>query len=281
MMSFTLRELARAVDAIEEAVQALHSRLHPPAFVHLKGHTPAFRHDQRDYILMSHLKCVRSVSLLHAGIALLANGFYQEVGILCRCLSESFEDVLFLATPLGEDGKPSKAQMQLVEEFFQEEFEDPSKPVGTQQKRQRVPRDQVLAGMARIDGNPLNASDGKELTRMLHMGKSGYVHGAYPHIMELFSASPDKNGEPDVANGRFAMSGRMPGQRTSEMLDALASAGHNTAIATCVGAKRLGDKAVEEKLGVIITALAAATASDQIGNPNDAIKKLKRGESLG
>ena len=280
-MSFTLQELARAIDAIQEAVQALQGHLRPPAFVQLSGNTPAFRHDQRDDLLMSHLKCVRSVSLLHAGIALLANGFYQEVGILCRCLSESFEDVLFLATPLGEDGKPSKAQTQLVDEFFQEEFEDPSKPVGTQRKRQRVPRDQVLAGIARIDGNPLNASDGKELIRTLHMGKSGYVHGAYPHIMELFSARPDKNGDPDIANGRFAMCGRMPGQRTAEMLEALASAGHNTAVATCIVAKRLGDKAVEEQLGAVITVLSAATASDQIGNPNDAIKKLKRGESLG
>ncbi|GAA0721678.1 hypothetical protein [Dokdonella soli] len=112
--------------------------------------------------------------------------------------------------------------------------------------------------------------------------KTGKIAKVEPiTIMELFGARPDPNGAADVANGRFAMAGGMPSQRTAEMLDALASAAHNTALAIRVVAKRLGGKAMEERLGPVIELLSAATASDQIGNPNEAMKKLKRGEALG
>jgi hypothetical protein len=272
--------LIHSIDAIEQEVLRLQSHFPSPTFVRLPGGISAFRHDKGDDLLMSYLKCVRSVSMLRAGVLLVESGFYQEIGILCRCLSESFEDVLFLATPLGEDKKPSKAQIQLMEEFFQEEFEDPSKPVASQQKRQRVPRDQVLAGIARIDGNALNPSDAKLISRSLHMGFSGYVHGAYPHIMELFGARPDEQGRPDVANGQYSMSGGMPNARVAEMLEALASRAHNTAVAVSIVGKRLNDKTVEERLSPVMDALSKATGSD-IGDPNTAVKMVKQGKPLG
>ena len=274
--------LIHSVDAVEQEVLRLQSRFPPPTFVNLPGNIPAFRHDARECsdLLMSYLKCVRCVSMLRAGIVLMKNGFYQEVGILCRCLSESFEDVLFLAAPLGEDKKPSNAQIQLTEEFFQEEFADPSKPVASQQKRQRVPRDQVLAGIARINGGALNPSDAKLIARLLHMGFSGYVHGAYPHTMELFEAKPDGRGLPDVASGQYYMSGGMPGTRTAEMLGALASRAHNTAVVVCIVGKRLNDKTTEERLNPMMDALSKATRSD-VGNLNAAVKMVKQGKPLG
>jgi len=272
--------LIGAIDTIEAAVQKLQGRFRPPAMVEVANGVPMFRHEQYDDLLMSQLKCVRCMSLLRAGMLLLLNGFYQEVGVLCRCLSESVEDVMFLATPLGEDGRPSKAQAQLVTEFFQEEFEDPSKPLGSQNKRVRVSRDDVLAGIARIDGNPLNPSDGKALTRGLHLGYSGYVHGAYPHLMELFGAPPGEGGRPDTANGRYYMGGRMPLQRCAAMIPALISRAHNTAVAVSLVARRLNEATVVDMLTPVINLLAKATGSDQVGDINRAAKDLKRGKPL-
>jgi hypothetical protein len=87
-----LRLLQESGDALEQAVQALQPHFPTPALVERAQGVPEFRHDRRDDLLMSYLKCVRCVSLMRAGTALLGWGFYQEVAVLCRCLSESFED---------------------------------------------------------------------------------------------------------------------------------------------------------------------------------------------
>ena len=271
--------LRDSADEFEQAVVALQPHFSAPAWIDLRGGVHGFRHESRDDLLMSFLKCVRCVSILRAGISLLEDGCHQEVGILCRCISESVEDVLFLATPLGDNDALSEHQVQLVEEFFQEEFDDPKKPVGSQAQRNRLPRDQVLAGIARIPGNPLNPSDGKAFARTLHMGFSGYVHGAYPHIMELYSAKPDAKGQPDVTNGRFAMSGKMPEQRLHEMVYALGSRALNMAVAVCIVAKRVNNKAVEDRLRPVLDALSKATGSN-VGDPNKAAKAVKAGKPL-
>lgn len=272
--------LTKSIDAIENTVVRLKDRFLPPTFVTLSEGIPAFRHASQDDLLMSYLKCVRSVSLLRAGMLMLSGGFYQEVGILCRCLAESFEDVMFLATPLGDEAKPSKKQIQMVGEFFQEEFEDPSRPLGSQNRRERVPRDDVLAGIARIQGNPLNASDAKMVYRQSHMTFSGYVHGAYPHVMELFGAKPDKNGNPDVADGEYYMHGRVPPQQLGAMVNSFANRTHDVAIAVCTVAKRLGEFALSDALMPAIEQIAHATGSIRIVNPNQAIKNIKLGKPL-
>jgi hypothetical protein len=275
-----IRLLQQSCDAFEQAVQLLQAHFPPPTLVERAQGIPEFRHDRCDDLLMSYLKCVRCVSLLRAGTVLLGGGFYQEVGILCRCLSESFEDVLFLAEPLGGDKKPSEPQKRLVAEFYQEEFDNPAKPVSSQPPRDRVKRDEVLAGIARIPGNPLNPSDMKAFTRMLHHGFSGYIHGAYPHIMELFGAPPDAEGKAAAAHGRFYMTGKMPEQRLNQMAEALASRAHNTALAITVVAKRVNDKAIVDRLEPVLDALSKATGSD-VGDPNKAAKGVKAGKSLG
>lgn len=133
--------LIGAIDTVEAAVQKLQGHFRSPALVEVANGVPMFRHEQYDDLLISQLKCVRCVSLLRAGTLLLLNELYQEVGVLCRCLSESVEDSMFLATPLGEDSRPSKAQAQLVAEFFQQEFRRSFKAAGfPNQARTRVTR---------------------------------------------------------------------------------------------------------------------------------------------
>jgi hypothetical protein len=270
--------LMHSTAAIEKEVEALAKHIQAPKAVDLHG-VPAFRHDQHDDLLMSYLKCVRGVSLLHAGIVLSGYGDFQEVGILCRCLSEAAEDVMFLATPLGENKTPSKHQRQLVEEFFQEEFGDPSKPAAGQAVRNRVSRDTVLAGIARIEGNPLNPSDSKAFQQLLHKGYSGYVHGAYIHTMELFGAPPNAEGKPDAGTGKFYMRGGMPPARTDEMVEALESRAELLAVAVSVVAKRVGQGGIVDALRPVIEALATSTGTVS-SNLNEAAKAVKAGRPI-
>lgn len=273
-----LHGLDVSIAEIEAVVQELQESFPPPRFVELPGGVPAFRHDKYDDVLMSYLKCVRCASLLRASAMLLRGGFYQEIGILSRCVAEAGEDVMFLSTPLGDDGAVSEHQKRLVEEFFLEEFEDPTKTLNTQNKRHRVPRDVVLAGIARIKGIGLNPSDAKAVSRVPHFGLSGYVHGAYPHIMELFGC-PAKDGKADEASGRYRTSGRMPAQRMEEMVWQLCSEAERAAIATAIVTKRVGSQPLTTRLEAIIERLATATGSIRSDDLEKEMKALKARQS--
>jgi len=173
---------------LEQCVQALGDDFDRPVLIDYGGF-PYFRHENQNALLACYLKCVRIVSSLNAALVLLEKGFFQEVYVLCRCIDEFCEDVWFLSTPLGVNG-PSNDQIRFIEEFFQEEFDKPDNPLKSTQKRDRVPRKKILSAISRLHGQPINPSDAKELLRTLHQTFSGYVHGAYPHIMELYGGSP-------------------------------------------------------------------------------------------
>lgn len=275
----TAEHLYKAIEKYSVSMQLLGTNFPSPVFGTVNG-APAFRHQQNDDLLMSFLKCMRNESLLRSGFLLLNRGFYQEVGIICRCVTEGVEDVFFLAEPLGENGAMSSAQRLLVEEFFQEEFDDAANPIRSQQKRQRVPRDQVLAGIARMKSNPLNPSDAKAVTRMLHHGFSGYVHGAYIHIMELFSAPAGADGNPDPARGRFHVAGRVGGQQLDGMAGAFASRVFQSALGAGMVARRVGNKEVDAQLAGLVTWLSELTGSNAVGDPNKAMKAIKHGKPL-
>lgn len=277
-MQKLLHELDVSIVEIDAVVQELKKSFPPPRFVELPGRTPAFRYEKCDDVVMSYLKCVRCVSLLYASQTLLRGGFYQEIGILSRCMAEAGEDVMFLSTPLGDDGAVSEHQKRLVEEFFLEEFEDPTKTLTTQNKRHRVPRDVVLAGIARIKGTGLNPSDAKAVSRVPHFGLSGYVHGAYPHIMELFDC-PAKDGKADEASGRYRTSGRMPAQRMEEMVWQLCSEAERVAIATEVVTKRVGRLQLTARLEAVIERLATVTGSVRPADLEKEMKALKAKQS--
>lgn len=136
-------------------------------------------------------------------------------------------EIFFLATPLGDNG-PSEDQRRFVEEFFQEEFSDTSAPLTSQQKRDNVPRRKVHAGFGKIQGQPLNPSDAQRLLDVSHKAFSGYVHGAYVHIMEICSGRPP----------RFFMSGLLGTPRIEEWERQLTFQVYRAVIASIVVARR-------------------------------------------
>jgi hypothetical protein len=115
----------------------------------------------------------------------------QEVFALCRMIDEACEDIMVMIRPAGENGKSSKAQRKLYDEFWQEEYIG-SDPVESHQPRDRAPREKVRADISRIwpvNPNPhLETQIGGVLSKVF----SGYVHGAYVHIMEMFGGKPAK-----------------------------------------------------------------------------------------
>jgi hypothetical protein len=148
---------------------------------------------QQDDLLLSYLKLVKIASHNNASLVLIDQGYVQEVYALCRMIDEACEDIIFMATPLGDDGDASGHQRRFVEEFYQEEFSPAeSNIVKAHQSRDRVPRDKIRAGVSRVGGafKGRNPSHEVQVTRVLSNTFSGYVHGAYTHLMELFGGPP-------------------------------------------------------------------------------------------
>jgi hypothetical protein len=180
--------LREAVEGLDECVTALSSSIPAPVVVPA-GDSFNFRHLERGPPLMAHLKLVKIASHHNAALVLIEHGYVHEVYALCRMIDEANEDIFFLVTPLGEDGNESALQRKAVEEFFQEEFSRAEPDiVKAHQSRDRVPRAKVRAGISRVGGafDGRNPSREVDVTRVLSSTFSGYVHGAYTHLMELF-----------------------------------------------------------------------------------------------
>ncbi len=176
------------VPILESALTALGAQIDVPSFLDDNDY-PRFRHREQSNGLAAYLKAVRIVSALNASLVLLEHGFIEELGVLFRTIDEFLADMVFLLYSQA-DGGVDKDQIKFLDDFYQEEFSDPKNPFMSEQKRNRVPRRKVYAALGKITGDIVNPSDGSELHRTLSQTMSGYVHGAYPHIMELYGGNP-------------------------------------------------------------------------------------------
>lgn len=152
---------------------------------------PRWRFAEHTDRLFCLLKAVKYLSTLFGAITLDEHGHVQEVGILARVMDDCQNDIFFMLTPMA-DGKPLDDQIRLIEDFFQEEFEDPTRVWSSEQKRDNVPRRKIHAGFAKVNAGEINPSDGKRVFEKISKVLSGYVHGAYPHIMETYGGIPPR-----------------------------------------------------------------------------------------
>jgi hypothetical protein len=182
----SLAILDGALTRLTEIVDALGADFPPPRLVQYQ-HVVADRHEQREHSngLFCFLKAVKICSTLNAAVLLVSKGFVQEAYALCRVAEVQAEDIHFLLQPRGMDAL-SELQERALAEFFQEEFEDPTEPVKTSQDRVRVSRKKIRA-VANSDDGIDDPSTAQAITQMFYRALSGYVHGAYVHIMELHS----------------------------------------------------------------------------------------------
>lgn len=129
-------------------------------------------------------KLARYVSGLSAAKILLYQGFTQELCVIFRTLDEFFEDLMFLALAHGS-GNSSKLLSKYLEEFFQEEFDDPESAFRSTQKRDRLSRRDIHAALVKFGKENLNPSDAQQNHRTMSQAYSGYVHGSSVHIIEM------------------------------------------------------------------------------------------------
>ena len=222
-----------------------------------------FRHVERDERLFLFLKGIRSVSLLNAALALFDAGHAQEMGIIWRCLDETHEDMALFAGGTDE-GTSGAARSRVLNEFFQEQFQNPDAPILGSNKRDRVPRRRVRAVIAAFPENVVNPHDHSSVLTTVDEAFSGYVHGAYPHIMELCGGLP----------ARFHLEGMTGTPRMVEQVGQILNYVYRTTLLVpLVAARMSANDTIAQALG--LRHRIEERFPDLMGDPAEAIRTMK------
>jgi hypothetical protein len=143
-------------------------------------------------------KLARMLNGLHASKLLLEHGLLLDHAALLRMIDENSEDITFLTfAHLG--GSEIELLKRFLTSFYQEEYDDPLRPLETHKSRDSIPRKKIRAAISRMSGVVQDQSKSQKVGDSLTKSFSGYVHGASPHIMELYDPSRVQfgvNGDP-------------------------------------------------------------------------------------
>jgi hypothetical protein len=169
---------------MEQTVHDLTGRMPAPSFVQKRG----YRYAEKDAYRAIVQKMARIVSALRAARLLLAHGFIQEQASMCRIVDEAEVDVTFLV--LGIVYGEAELHKRFLTDFYQEEHEDPERPMQTRNKRGSVPRDKIVAFIASSPVSGDDPSTAIAAMQTIHKATSGYVHGASPFLMEMYGGRP-------------------------------------------------------------------------------------------
>jgi len=171
-----MRALVDTIAICESTFRILEAGIPDPVRV-TKGDDFVFRYDQHSPEIVIVQKLARIVSGLYASIALFEKGLYQELGTIFRLQDEFREDVSFMCDAIRR-GELSNIQQRFVDDFFQEEFDSES-PLLSTQRRDRVPRRQIQAALARAEVSELNPGNSQELSRTITaaLAKDKKTHG--------------------------------------------------------------------------------------------------------
>lgn len=143
-----------------------------------------FRHREGDERIFVVLRCVRITSAVYSCLILLRHGFIQETGVLIRTIIEFTHDIDFVV-----DGLVHKEHVLGVKErmktFFEDDYHTENEWMKETSKALTTPRKKIYAASARLFGGS-NLFRDRQISKTLEDAYSGYVHGNYPHIMELY-----------------------------------------------------------------------------------------------
>ena len=195
----------------------------------------AFRYKEKDIYQAIILKLARAQSAVRAAYVLLKNGFLIEQAILHRAIDETNEDIIFLVYAVTNDTL-TDLHKRLLDAFWEEEIDESGNMIDSKQKRPMIPRKKIRAYVADVEKDLLEPSRSIELSRTISKTYSGFVHGASPHIMDMYGGNPP----------HFHTKGLLGTPRMQEYADDLWNYMYRTFLSHIVVAKALGaEKHVE------------------------------------
>lgn len=260
----TIEYLSETLRKLQVHYDVLFSYLPPPVRTRI-GSNVYFRHPEKSDALLCCLKGVKLISTLNAALVLLRSGYTQEIGALCRMADDFFYEILFFTEPIQENGS-SKDQLKMLEDFFKEEFENPDDLLGSAQNRDTVPRRKINAAFGKLTNDQINPHDAQITAGIVHKAFSGYVHGAYPHIMEIYGGQPP----------RYHMAGMLGTPRIREWENQLVTYVYRAIMVTELNSSRLGAESNERQLRQLLIEYETVLNCKSTESAAAMLQKLKK-----
>ncbi|MEC4685977.1 MAG: hypothetical protein VST71_09640 [Nitrospirota bacterium] len=234
-----MRELfLEMIELMDSALQDYVGALPPPAKVNI-GPGWVYRFENKDIHHAVVLKLVFVLSSLRAAMTLLDHGYVCQQAALHRLIDEANEDILFLVYAVTND-KITDLHQRYLGAFWAEEFADHSDLTGSHESRPMIPRKKIRAYLAQIEGHPMDVSRASTLAKVMSKTYSGFVHGAAPHIMELYGGNP----------GRFHTNGMVGTPRIEEYANDLWNYLYRGLLSLIFAAKMFGS---QEHVDLLVT----------------------------
>jgi hypothetical protein len=228
--AWAMQFFAPTLKVLEGTFRLLEARIPPPIRKSWKDGF-VFRYAERTIHQAIVQKLARTISGLHAIDVLLAQGLFQEQGMIQRALDEIDEDIAFLSLAVIH-GELTRLHQEYLDYFYAEEFGDPSDIMASHTSRGMVKREKIRAYVSRnLHGE--EGSRANVVGKIITKSYSGFIHAASPHIMDMYGGWPP----------RFDISGDIGTLRDAAANDALnyfLRALHSMAFA----AKAFGDQAL-------------------------------------
>lgn len=176
------------INELKEGLGEIIVFFEPPYFYTDKGYE-RFRYEETKIEHTCFLKGVRIISGLNASMVLLRAGYVQEMGVIYRTIGDFCNEIMFLLGNYPTE-ELDDSQKAFLENFFKEEFDIPEKPFLKDERRKTVPKRKILSFIGNAYKKILNPYEHKKLLQISGDTFSGYVHGVYPHIMEMYGGYP-------------------------------------------------------------------------------------------
>jgi len=184
----TLYEIT--LSEMEKNFNLLHSTIEQPEYIELGGRK-VFRYKNKLINIAMIQYMARVISGLYTTKLLIENTFIQECNSLYRTLDEFNQNIPFLGFSLI-DNEITTLQQTFLDNFFQEEFDNPKNAFQSTQKRGMVSRDKIRAFISQRKENPVNASDTQQNYVTIDKFYSGFIHGTSVSIIDMYSANPSQ-----------------------------------------------------------------------------------------
>jgi hypothetical protein len=173
---------------MEKNFTLLHSTIEKPEYIDLGGRK-VFRYKNKSVNITMIQYMARVISGLSSAKLLIENTFIQECNTLYRTIDEFNQNISFLGFSLI-DNEITTLQQTFLDNFFQEEFDNPENAFLSTQKRGMVSRDKIRAFISQRNENPVNPSDAQKNYETIDKFYSGFIHGTSVSIIDMYSANP-------------------------------------------------------------------------------------------
>ena len=169
------------IESLEEEFFYIESRIQKPYFDSRIGN---FRYFFQDDILCATLKLGKIISTLRGMMILWKDNHLQECCALVRICDELESEIYYVCNC------ETHVLFRFLRAFYSEEFDDPSHPITRSKGRDTVPARKVRATLANSPFLKAEQSRMQEASVAVHRAFSGYVHGAFPQIMDMYGGIP-------------------------------------------------------------------------------------------